>query len=245
MKDVYYFDGIKDKESFTRKELLQSFRDGGFELSDAAFYKKIESMIKEGKIVRVSRNTYSFPEENKGKYKHEYSELAIKVAGLVQENYPLLEFSIFEMIQLNDFVNHQIAHNTLFLFVEADIIEFVFDTLKEQYPGKVLINPTGEIYHQYWSDNMIVILKLITEAPKGMVESWHTKLEKILVDIIAESVITESISESEYPNIYEDAFTRYVVDESCLFRYAKRRGADKKIHKLIKERTNITLRTKG
>ena len=128
---------------------------------------------------------------------------------------------------MNDFVNHQIAHNTLFVAVEADIMGFVFDTLKEKYPGKVLINPTAEIYHQYWSDDMIVIVKLKTEAPKGMVETWHTKLEKLLVDIVSEQLISESISKSEYPNIYEDALARYIVDESCLFRYAKRRGIDK------------------
>ena len=36
----------------------------------------------------------------------------------------------------------------------------------------------------------------------------------------------------------------FVVDESCLFRYAARRAVDKKIKELIKEKTNITLRTK-
>lgn len=245
MTELRYFDGIKNKMSFTRQDLLQSFRNGGFRLSDASFCKKIESMVKDGEIIRVGRNVYCFPKRDKGVYKHEYSVLAIEVADLVREQYPLLEFSILELIQLNDFVNHQIAHNILFLSVEAEIMDFVFDTLKEQYPGKVLINPTPEIYHQYWSDNMIVIGKLTTEAPKGLTASWHTRLEKLLVDIVSEPLISESVSENEYPNIYEDAFLRYVVDESCMFRYAKRRKAEKKIRKLIKEKTNITLRIKG
>ena len=41
---------------------------------------------------------------------------------------------------------------------------FVFDTLKKKYPGKVLINPTSEIYHLYWYDDMIVIEKLVSEV---------------------------------------------------------------------------------
>ena len=244
MTEPCYFDGIKNKTSFTRQDLLQSFRDGGFGLSYASFCKKLEVMIREGEIVRAGRNVYCFPKGDKVAYKHEYSDLANEVAMLVKEQYPLLKFSILELIQLNDFVNHQIAHNILFLSVEAEIMEFVFDTLKEQYPGKVLINPTPEIYHQYWSDNMIVIGKLTTEAPKGLAETWHTRLEKLLVDIVSEPLIPESLSESEYPNIYEDAFARYVVDESCLFRYAKRRKAERKIRKLIKEKTNITLQMK-
>jgi hypothetical protein len=72
----------------------------------------------------------------------------------------------------------------------------------------------------------------------------YTRLEKLLVDVVADPLLLDSVSESEYPTIYEDAFSMYVVDESCLFRYAARRAVDKKIKKLIREKTNITLRTK-
>ena len=184
------------------------------------------------------------PSNNARPYDHEYSDLAVEVASLIQEQYPLVDFSILELIQLNDFVNHQLAHNVLFLSVESDVIEFVFDMLKDQYFGKVFINPTLEMYHQYWSDNMIVINKLTTEAPKSAGIPWYTRLEKLLVDIVADPLLLDSVSESEYPTIYEDAFSMYVVDESCLFRYAARRAVDKKIKKLIREKTNITLRTK-
>ena len=165
---------------------------------------------------------------------------------------------------MNDFVNHLVAHNVIFLSVESDIMEFVFDTLKEKYPGKVLINPTADIYHQYWSDNMIVIVKLITEAPKGQEKSWHTmekselnvpissgrekswhtRLEKLLVDIMSEPLLLASISESEYPGVYMDAFARYYIDENCLFRYANRRKSAKKIKKLLHDKTDIILKTK-
>ena len=91
---------------------------------------------------------------------------------------------------------------------------------------------------------MIVINKLTTEAPKSTEIPWHTRLEKLLVDVVANQLLLDSVSESEYPNIYEGAFSMYVVDESCLFRYAARRAVDKKIKKLIREKTNITLRTK-
>ena len=242
MTETHYFDGVKGKTSFSRQELLQSFRNGGFGLSDASFCKKLESMVKDEEIIRAGRNIYCFPKGNKAVYRHEYSALANAVAAFIKGQYPLLAFSILDLIQLNDFVNHQIAHNILLLSVETDIMEFIFDALKEQYPGKVFIEPTPEIYHQYWCDDMIIIVKLTTEAPKGRTESWHTRLEKLLVDIMSEPLIPESISESEFPNIYEGAFARYVIDEGCLFRYAKRRKAEQKIRKLITEQTNITLR---
>lgn len=244
MLEKRYYDGLLDVTRFTRKELLESFRMAGYMLSEASFYKKVEELVKNGQIIRVGRNVYSLPDDKRLTYEYKYSELAEEVAEEIAQQYPYINFSIFEFVQLNDFVNHLIAHNVIFLSVEAEIMDFVFETLRDKYPGKVLINPTVEIYHQYWSDNMIVLGKLTTEAPKGQKASWHTRLEKMLVDIMAEPLLLASISRAEYPHIYEDAFDRYIVDENGLFRYASRRKVTKKIKELIRKETDIVLRTK-
>lgn len=244
MIEKHYYEGLQDVTRFTRKELLESFRMAGYMLSEASFYKKIEELVKSGQIIRVGRNVYCLPDDKRFKYEYNYSELAEEVAREIAQQYPYINFSIFEFVQLNDFVNHLIAHNVIFLSVESEIMEFVFETLREKYPGKVLINPTVEIYHQYWCDNMIVLGKLTTEAPKGQKVSWHTRLEKLLVDIMAEPLLLASISQVEYPHIYEDAFDRYIIDENCLFRYAIRRKVAKKIKELIRKETDIVLRTK-
>ena len=244
MLEKRYYDGLLDVTRFTRKELLESFRMAGYMLSEASFYKKVEELVKNGQIVRVGRNVYRLPDNKRLAYEYKYSELAEEVAREIAQQYPYVNFSIFEFIQLNDFVNHLIAHNVIFLSVEAEIMDFVFETLRDKYPGKVLINPTVEIYHQYWSDDMIVLGKLTTEAPKGQKASWHTRLEKMLVDIMAEPLLLASISRAEYPHIYEDAFDRYIVDENGLFRYASRRKVTKKIKELIRKETDIVLRTK-
>lgn len=244
MTEKTYFKGVSNKDDFTRNELLESFRKGGYQLSEASFYKNVENMVNAGELVRISRNHYCLPNGKQQVYSHDYSELAKEVASNIEEQYPYLDFTIFEFVQMNDFVNHLVAHNVVFLSVESDVMEFVFDSLKERYPGKVLINPTIDIYHQYWSDNMIVIVKLITEAPKGQVKKWHTRLEKLLVDIMSEPLLLASISESEYPGIYIDAFERYYIDKNCLFRYANRRKSTKKIKELIHDKTDIVLKTK-
>ena len=244
MSEKRYYDGLSDVTRFTRKELLESFRMAGYTLSEASFYKKVEELVKNGQIIRVGRNVYSLPDDKRLMYEYRYSELADEVAQVIVQQYPSVNFSIFEFIQLNDFVNHLIAHNVIFLSVEADVMDFIFETLRDKYPGKVLINPTVEIYHQYWSDNMIVLGKLTTEAPKGKKISWHTRLEKLLVDIIAEPLLLASISRAEYPHIYENAFDRYIVDENGLFRYASRRKMKKKIIELIRKETDIVLKTK-
>ena len=57
-------------------------------------------------------------------------------------------------------------------------------------------------------------------------------------------MIGGSISEGEYATIFEDSFRKYAVDKSCMFRYARRRGAEKKIKEFIRNRTAVTLRTR-
>ncbi len=242
--EMRYLTGLNDKEYFSRRELLESFRLNGYILSDSALYKKIEELVRRGDIVRTGRDMYCIPEDNVMTYDHTYSELAQKLANIMSEQYPYLKFSIFELVQLNDFVNHQIANNVIYLYVETDAIDFVFDMLKKVYPGKVLVNPTVDMFHKYRTDNMIVLGKLTTEAPKGSKEPWHTRVEKMLVDLLTEPLIMTSVGENEYPTIYKDAFERYIVDEKKLFRYARRRKADKKTLKFIKENTDIKLYTK-
>lgn len=88
-------------------------------------------MVNSGEIIRVGRNRYCLPNDKQQVYTYEYSELAEEVASYIEEQYPYLDFSIFEFVQMNDFVNHLVAHNVIFLSVESDTMDFVFDSLKK------------------------------------------------------------------------------------------------------------------
>jgi hypothetical protein len=240
--DTAYLRNLEKKDSFSRAELLAAIKEYGIQVSDSMFKVVLKKLLDAEEIIRVGRNAYCVNDGNRRVYEHRYSELACNIAREIAADFPYLSFSIFELVQLNAFVNHQIAHNVVFVSVESDLGEFVFDNLKEKYPGKVLIYPSIEIYHQYWCDDMIVIQKLISESPTGNGEKWHTRIEKMLVDIFADDIQKESFSESELAGIYEDAFLRYAIDESCLFRYAKRRGTQQRLKEYLTTNTNVKLR---
>ena len=91
MIEAQYLTGINGKEQFTRKELLESFRLGGYSLSDAAFYKKIEELVRQGDLIRAGRNVYRIPAGKVLAYEHTYSDLAEEIANKVSEQYPYLE----------------------------------------------------------------------------------------------------------------------------------------------------------
>lgn len=141
--------------------------------------------MENGDIYRVGRNSYRIAEDSKRNYSYLYSELSLDLAKKIEEQYPELDFRIFELVQLNEFVNHQIAHNVIFISVESGLGTYVFDSLKERYTGKIILNPSVETFHQYWSDDMIIIKKLVSESPKGERAVWETKLEKMLVDLVS------------------------------------------------------------
>ena len=239
---AYYLKILENKTTFSRRDLMEVMQENGRAVSEASFKFKLQRLLKEGMIIRVGRNRYCVAKDGVKVYSYDYSEDANNVAGILKEKFPYLNFTIMDFVQLNEFVNHQLAHNVIYVSVEEELGNFVFDALKERYPGKVLINPTPEIYHQYWYDGMIVIEKLVSEAPMGQKEKWNTRIEKLLVDTLTSPVLLSSLSEAELPNIYEEAFEKYAVDESCMFRYAKRRGAEKKIRDFIKKSTNVQLR---
>lgn len=241
-KNVGYLEKLKWKSSFSRNDLLEAITSLGSDMGEALFKATLQKLLKSEAIVRVGRNAYCIPDTNVHIYNYNYSDLACEVAKQVAKDFPYLDFTIMEYIQLNAFVNHQLAHNIIFLSVEADLGNFVFDKLKEIYPGKVLIYPTPDIFHQYWYDGMIVIEKLVSEAPMGVKQRWHTRLEKLLVDVMTDPLLIDSISEAERPVIYENAFEQFIIDESCLFRYANRRGAGEKIRDFIKYKTTVKLK---
>lgn len=223
-------------------EFFSVNQNNGCSLGEEAMRKRLRGLLKSGEVVRVGRNAYCVSNQTLRNYRYEYSAESSDIAKAVMKAFPGMEFNIFELVQLNEFVNHQIAHNVRFLSVEGDIINYVFNYLKERYPGRILLNPTPEMYHQYWYDGMIVLTKRVTEAPIGENEPWESRLEKILVDLMSDNLLQDIISQSELTAVFEGAFEHYAIDESCLFRYAKRRNAELRLKTLIREKTTIQLK---
>ena len=242
MGKAIYLNQLNNLSCFNRDDLFRAMQSTMPNLTQANFKVILNQLLAGGEVMRVGRNAYSVCDENTKEYSYEYSESTLELVNIIEENYPLLDFRIFELIQLNEFLNHQIAHNTTFIYVEEDLGAFVFDTLKEYYQGRLFINPTVEMYHQYWTEDMVVILKMATEAPKGKSKKWETCIEKMLVDIYCEKVLLTTYSVAEQKDVFANIFEHYIIDESKLFRYARRRGVDKTLKVFLQEESKINLR---
>jgi len=240
--NVNYLNSVNEGSVLSRAELHEGIEEKTGYLSEANFRRILRKMLDSGELVRVGRNAYSAAEGRKN-YTYEYSAISKTLAEYMEQNNPYLEFVIMELVQLNEFVNHQIAHNVYFLYVEGDYGEFLFDPLKSMFPGKVLLYPDVETFYRYGSEDVIVIERLVSQSPRDKKEKWPVRIEKMLVDLFADDIFSSMISRSEYPAIYEGIFERYAVDENSLLRYAGRRRAKKKILEFVAGETNICLRT--
>ena len=218
---------IGKQNPFTRNDLQTVMEECGYQTSESIVNHTIIKMLAAGDIVKIGRNKYCIS-DSLNNYHFQHSELAISVAEEIIEDHPYVDFRIFELFQLNEFVTRQVPRNIVFVSVEGNLQEDVFDILWEKHKGSILLKPDAGQLFRYMNDDMVVILKLPSESPKGVDVFWNTRIEKMLVDIAVDKLLKKVVCANEFPAIYQDAFRKYAVDMNTMFRYASRRGALKK-----------------
>lgn len=196
----------------------------------------------ENKIMTVGKGKYIRIEEGKRKihYTYQHSQEYYEIERHIEENYPLVVFQMWEFIQLNEFVNHQIAKNIIFVDVENMLEESVFDLLHMRYPYTLFMPTEEQFYRQRGAEDTVVVQRLVSEAPRPE-EAHSSPLEKLLVDLFTSKLTGNLIERYEYKAICEDMFEKYVIDETKLFRYARRRHVEDDIRNYINENTGIRL----
>lgn len=231
MNRGYSFSGIPGS-IFTREDFYHNAKAHQSGISNDAIAYALKRRLASGEIVHIGWNRYMIPAQKKS-YDHTYTETANHLAQEISQAYPEIDFQLFELFQMNEFVNHQIAHNTIIVSVESNLVDYVFDSLIRSHPGHVMLKPTVADYYRYLTDNQIVVTRLPSQSPKGIILPWKSRLEKILVDIYADKFLSSIIPHTEYENIYQTAFEEYIIDRSTMLRYAKRKGAVDKVNLLL------------
>ncbi|MBQ7247778.1 MAG: hypothetical protein IJS22_06795 [Lachnospiraceae bacterium] len=232
---------LKENPSFTTKDFVGMVKESQAAYSDRKAYRMLQVLQDDGQIMKVGRGHYSNTSV-KSPYHFKASSLMNELVSLIDKEYPLITYQTWELYQWNEFVNHQLAHNSYFIEVESGLETTVFDMLLEKYP-RVLLDPDMEEYYRYRADDMIIVQKLISGAPAPQPGSKQASLEKLLVDIFSRKLTGQLIERAEYRQIYEDAFGKYAINELAFFRYAGRRHLKSDIRKFIEDETNIELRS--
>ena len=233
MWETKLLSAVPESQVFTRQALYNLFKENNKDLSYNSVGWIIDEGLKSNLLFKVGSDSYSRKKETRNTYSPRYSEFSKELLSKMEERFPELEYTLFETLLLNEFVNHLYAQNILVLQVEKDLCPFTFDFLNELFPGKVLYNPSSDDLGRYQSDNCIILENRISEAPFDKEHPHFITMEKLLVDTVSDKAIKELIPTSEVSNIYENAKLIYKSDLTKIKRYAKRRNAWTKVGALL------------
>ena len=118
-----------------RQELMEFAIAGNNEFKETLFRNLLEKLMEDGELIRIGRNQYrkAIVEDHREVYQNQYSKEAQIVIELLKEKYPLLDYRVWEISWLNEFWNHQIAQNKIFVEVERMGCDFVYTELADDY----------------------------------------------------------------------------------------------------------------
>lgn len=214
------------------------------DFKETLFRNMMEKLMENDDLVRVGRNQYRKKDTEKSKevYINRYSTEAQRIVEKLQSEFPLMEYRVWELCWLNEFWNHQIAQNKIFVEVERVGCDFVYTELSEAYSGKILLRPTEKELYRYGGADTVIVDRMVSEAPKGQ-EAYNTPLEKIIVDLFANKKLRGMVHDGEYANAIADMFDKYYIDTVKLFRYASRRSKKEEIYRFLAEEAKVEIIT--
>lgn len=130
---------IPTGRSVDHGEIILAARQVQPSFSDKSIYWLLNQLKEAGLIERVGRNKYFLIKEDRIRqdYTYESSEKMKQVISKLSVEFPLMEFQAWESIQFNYFLNHQIAHNTLFVEVEPFLENSVYEYLRDEFSGNM------------------------------------------------------------------------------------------------------------
>lgn len=227
---------MESGETYSHKELKDELKTLRPDLSDSTYHWAISRLVRDGQLTRIGYDAYTGPDSSlKKDYDPLYSELALELIEKINEKFPYVAFTVFETVLMNEFLNHQIAQNTVFIQVEKESSIFVFRFLQECGYQNVMYKPGKKDFDLYWSRDGVVVTDLISEAPQRTGDRHTILLEKMLVDMVADKLISTTYSKAELPDVFEQAQDRYYLDKVRLFRYSRRRNREKEMKQYLEE----------
>ncbi len=229
---------FKDRSFFTRGDLFDFYRYYEPDLKKGTFGWRVHD-LKEKDIIRpLKRGLYviSF----KPGYNPKISPDIFKLAKQITNKFEDVKHCIWETGWFNEFSQHQASRRITLIEIEKDFVESLYYDLKDSSRKEVYMNPDDKLINFYIaeSNSPVVIKKLITRSPiskriEKKLTLYTPLLEKILVDIFSEEKLFSYLQGSELIHIYKNALSKYAINFTKLFSYAKRREREEDIKQFM------------
>lgn len=214
---------FSDTEVFKTKDITAFYRSFDPELKKSTINWRVHHLVQKGILERIGRGTFKLGQ--KKAFEPNIGNEQRSIAEFIQSKFPYTSYCVWNTSVINQFMVHQPFRFVDMVEVDKEAASNVFNVLKEE-GYTAFLKPGAEIINNYLRDasNPVIVKPLITEAPIQEMDDIPTiTLEKLLVDLFADSVIFTAYQGKELSTIYREAFNAYTVNVKKLLRYADRR----------------------
>ena len=231
--DILYFAGINSQ--FTRKELIAFLEKQNQTVSPNALSIQLDRLLKNNELTRIERGVYALHSTSQKKFIAFISDEIKQLNLQLKTQFPYADFCIWSSKTITPYMHHIPNLNYIYIDVERDVTESVFNYLNSNSSIRVFLYPDQDDFSRYINGNeSIIVRSLISEAPLQIIEDINTPtIEKILVDIIRD-IEFSFLQDSEINDVYTNIFERHSVNKNKLLRYATRRGRKEEVEELLK-----------
>ena len=115
MWETKLLSAVPESQVFTRQALYNLFKESKKDLSYNSVGWIIDEGLKANMLFKVGADSYSRNKENRSAYMPRYSDFSRELFSKLEECFPELEYTVFETLLLNEFVNHMYAQNVVVL----------------------------------------------------------------------------------------------------------------------------------
>lgn len=230
--DILHF--AKTHKVFTRKELIANLKSQAPVNPLNTLSEQINRLLKSNQIVRLDRGVYALSDNTKKEYSIVCSDDIKRIYQQIKTQFPFANYCIWDSNSIMPYMHHIPNLNFIYVDVERDATESVFNLLNSDRSQRVFLMPDQTQHERYITGSEAIIIRpLVSEAPLQTIEGMKTPtIEKILVDIIGD-IEFSFLQGNEMNAVYTNIFERNNVNKSKLLRYATRRGRKQEVEQLL------------
>ena len=231
--DTLILELASKQETFTLKEAYQCCHVS-LDEEKTKIRKRLSVLASSGKLVRKGSGTYAL--SDKPIFRPNVSNGVKDLYESLKSKYPFTKVCVYEGPWISPLLHHMASNQIIYIDVEKDASEFVFDHLKSDGVN-AYYKPDEDMVYRYINldERNVFVKNLVSEAPLQKIDGIPVStLEKILVDIYCDQDFSY-LQGSEYVRIAENAMTIFNINKTKLLRYAKRRGVKEELEKIYNE----------
>mgnify|MGYP000274209785 CR=1 FL=1 len=242
MAGTFYIEELENRfrgqRTVSIEELYQFYKEKEPSLPRSTLRWRIHELNNKGILSRVKRGVYRLGSEV-GEWKPEISKELKRTASKLRNEFPYLTFCIWSTKWLLNFTQHLPTKYFTLVDTERDTEESVFYYLQNiRKDSGMFLNPNRDEVQKYLgnSENPLVVRSLISQSPLIKINEVQVpKLEKIMVDLVADEVLFDAFQGKELKTIYSNIVDKYDVNLSTLKRYGQRRNKWDEVKQYLNE----------